>query len=277
MRLRLAALAAAVVCTVMLAGCGAGSPGAAEAAREHPHDGAVPGDEGELPADESELSGDLTVFAAASLHGVFEDLAEEFTLQHPQARVRFSFAGSADLVAQLNAGAPADVLAAADESTMAAAIGAGSVQEEPRIFAANTLVLITPPDNPAGIGDVSDLAGTDVVVCAPHVPCGAATVELAQRLGFEVQPVSEEGSVADVLGKVSSGQARAGLVYRTDARAAGDAVRAVEIPGADDVVNRYPIAVASETSQSTLAQAWVDFVLGPQGRDALTEAGFRTP
>ncbi len=273
---------AAVLTVLILSSCasGAGQGGPGDDA---PGEESAPGEDAPGPTAEGTggrdpaLSGDLTVFAAASLHGVFEDLAAQFSTARPQVQVRFSFAGSSDLVAQLDAGAPADVLATADESTMADALDAGSVQDEPVVFATNALTLITPQGNPAGITGPADLAGADLVVCAPQVPCGAATARWAANLDLTLHPVSEEGSVTDVLGKVTSGQAEAGLVYTSDVRAAGSAVEVIGLPGADDVVNRYPIAVTARTEQADLARAWVDFVLGPQGRAALTEAGFGTP
>jgi len=222
---------------------------------------------------------ELTVLAAASLREVFEDLGEQFTAQHPGTEVTFSFAGSADLVAQLDAGAPADVLATADETTMARAVADGTVTGEPQVFAENALTLVVPAGNPAGVTGLDDagLAGADLVVCAPQVPCGAAAQTLAGNLGLALTPVSEENSVTDVLGKVTSGQAEAGLVYSTDAVVAGDAVEVVPVAGTEEVVNRYPVAVTSDADDETLAQAWLDLVLGPEGRDALTAAGFGTP
>ena len=248
-------LAAVVVAALGLAACGGADAGGAAAPDER-----------------------LTVLAAASLHGVFEDLGEVFTEQHPGAEVTFSFAGSADLVAQLDAGAPADVLATADETTMARAVADGTVAGEPQVFARNVLTLVVPSGNPAGVGGLDDsLDGAALVVCAPQVPCGAATTALADLLGTSLSPVSEEGSVVDVLGKVTSGQADAGLVYTTDAAAAGDAVETIAVPRADEVVNRYPVAVTTGAASPELADAWVELLLGPEGRELLGDAGFGTP
>lgn len=220
----------------------------------------------------------LTVLAAASLRDVFEDLGEVFTEQHPGTEVAFSFAGSSDLVAQLDAGATADVLATADEATMGRALASGTIAGQPQAFAHNTLTLVVPSGNPAGVSGLdASLAGVDLVVCAPQVPCGAATVALADLVGVALSPVSEEGSVTDVLGKVRSGQADAGLVYATDAAAAGDAVETVAVARADEVVNSYPVAVTADPAEPDLAAAWVDLVLGPEGRQVLGDAGFGTP
>lgn len=223
-------------------------------------------------------AGELTVFAAASLHVVFEDIADRFTERYPDTEVAFSFAGSADLVAQLDAGAPADVLATADEPTMADAVGRGTIDGAPEVFAENMLTLATPAGNPAGITGLDDsLDGANLVVCAPQVPCGAATQTLAANLDIALRPVSEEGNVTDVLGKVTTGQADAGLVYTTDAAAAGDAVDVVPLVGAQDVVNRYPIAVTTAAEDPDLARTWVEFVLGPEAQEVLDAAGFGAP
>ncbi len=221
----------------------------------------------------------LTVFAAASLTSTFTDLAEQFEQQHEGVEVTLSFGGSSDLAAQILEGAPADVFAAADERTMGTVTEADAAQGDPVVFATNTLQIVTPPENPAGIESLADLADPDVkvVLCAPQVPCGSATTILLGEAGVEVSPRSEEQSVADVLGKVASGEADAGLVYVTDVEGAGDAVTGVEVPDASTVVNRYPIVALRDAEQSALAGEFIDFVKGSAGREALTAAGFGTP
>lgn len=180
-----------------------------------------------------------TVFAAASLGAAFEEIADG-------SDVSLSFDGSSGLVDQLAGGAPADVLATADEKTMDRAVDLGLVAGEPTMFATNRLVLVTPPDNPAGVTGLDDsLDGAKLVVCAPDVPCGDASARLARRAGVALGPVSEETKVTDVLGKVTAGEADAGLVYLTDARGAGDAVRVIEVPGANDEPNTYWIAAVT--------------------------------
>jgi len=228
--------------------------------------------------EDAPAGGELTVFAAASLSTVYTDLAGLFAEQHPGAEVRFSFAGSSDLVAQLAAGAPADVLATADEQTMDRAVAEGVVEGEPTVVASNVLTLVTPAGNPAGVtGLDGSLDGAALVVCAPQVPCGAATATLADRLGLTLDPVSEEGSVTDVLGKVTTGQADAGLVYASDAAGAGDAVEVVPLDGAEEVVNRYPVAVAASAEEPELAAAWVELVRGEEAQQLFADAGFGAP
>ncbi|WP_299037857.1 molybdate ABC transporter substrate-binding protein [uncultured Pseudokineococcus sp.] len=226
-----------------------------------------------------ELSGTLTVFAAASLTEVVDDLAAALEQQHPGLTVRTSHAGSSELAAQVEQGAPADVLVTADEATMQRVVDAGLVAGAPEVVATNTLTVVTPPDDPAGVGSFADLArpGTDVVVCAPQVPCGAATEQLEEATGVALHPVSEEGSVTDVLGKVTSGQADAGVVYATDARRAGDAVREVEVPEAGAAVNAYPVAVLADATEPDAAAALVALLTGAEGQRVLADAGFGPP
>lgn len=221
----------------------------------------------------------ITVFAAASLKPVFTELAEEFQTQHPGTTVVLSYGGSADLVTQLTQGAPADVFASADQRNMARAVEAGLVAGRPVDFAANTLTIVTRPGNPKDIASFADLAKPDtaVVICAPQVPCGSATERLEKATGVTLQPVSEESAVTDVMGKVLSGQADAGVVYATDAANAGDKVVAVPFPESAEAVNIYPIAVLTEAADPAAARKFVDLVTGDRGRAAMTEAGFAKP
>lgn len=219
----------------------------------------------------------LTVFAAASLTQVFADVAEAFTRTEPDVDVRFSFAGSSDLVAQISEGAPADVIATADESTMDTLAGDELLTGQPEIFASNTLTLAVPTGNPENIETSQDIAGTDLVVCAPQVPCGAAPQKWAHLNDVSLDPVSEENSVTDVLGKVSAGQADAGIVYVTDlARANGD-VDQVELDGTETVINKYPAATVDASQSKDEADAFVTFLQSEEAARLLADAGFSTP
>ena len=222
-------------------------------------------------------AGPLTVFAAASLKNTFTEIGELYQQQNPGSTVTFSFAGSSDLVTQILAGAPADVFASADTNNMTKARDGGAVAGEPVNFASNTLTIVTPPGNPSGIAAFADLASPDVsvVVCAPQVPCGSATERIEQNTGVTLTPVSEESSVTDVLNKVQTGEADAGLVYVTDASAAGDKVTAVPFPESAAVVNVYPIAALTGAAEPDLATSFLELVTGPEGQQALADAGFR--
>ncbi|WP_454791782.1 molybdate ABC transporter substrate-binding protein [Mycolicibacterium lutetiense] len=223
--------------------------------------------------------GSITVFAAASLKSAFTEIGEQFKTDNPGASVEFSFAGSSDLVTQLTQGAGADVFASADTRNMDKAVAADLVEGAPVNFATNTLTIAVAPGNPKGIKVFADLAkpGTSVVVCAPPVPCGGATEKVEKAAGVTLSPVSEETSVTDVLGKVTSGQADAGLVYVTDAAGAGGKVSSVTFPEAAQAVNTYPIAVLKQSKQAHLAHRFVDLVNGEAGQKALAKAGFAKP
>ncbi|BBX90855.1 molybdate-binding protein [Mycolicibacterium boenickei] len=223
--------------------------------------------------------GSITVFAAASLKSAFTEIGEQFKTDNPGASVEFSFAGSSDLVTQLTQGADADVFASADTRNMDKAVAADLVEGAPVTFATNTLTIAVAPGNPKGIKSFADLAkpDTSVVVCAPPVPCGGATEKVEKATGVTLSPVSEETSVTDVLGKVTSGQADAGLVYVTDVAGAGDKVTSVAFPEAAQAVNSYPIAVLKGSAQAELAHRFVDLVTGEAGQKALAKAGFAKP
>lgn len=220
----------------------------------------------------------LTVFAAASLKASFTELAETFEAQHPGTSVTLNFAGSADLATQISQGAPADVFASADTRTMERLQDQGLLDGGPRVFASNTLAIAVPAGNPADIGSFADLSrdGMRVVTCAVQVPCGAAAATVAGQHGTVLRPVSEENSVTDVLGKVTSGEADAGLVYATDVRTAAADVDEVPFPEAARVPNSYPIA-ALAGSRSAAAGAFLELVISPEGQQVLAGVGFGPP
>lgn len=261
---RAAAVIAAL--TLALAGCATGvdrDPGATSS---------------ETTTSEPELSGALTVYAAASLQVAFDELATEFEQRHPSLQVQpVTYDGSSTLATQIIEGAPADVFAAADERNMAKVVDAG-LASDPALFATNTLTLVVPAGNPGGIEGLDDLADPDrtVVLCAAEVPCGAASATLLSNAGVEASVDSYEQNVTAVLTKVAAGEADAGLVYVTDA-ATTPAVEAIAVPGAEDVVNRYPIAAVSDSENPEAADAFVAFVLSDDGRRVLETFGFGAP
>ena len=230
-------------------------------------------------SDHSSSSNKIIVFAAASLKKSFTEIAQQFKTDNAGTDVEFSFAGSSDLVAQLSQGAPADVFASADTTNMDKAARAGLLAGNPVNFASNTLTIAVAPGNPKNITSFQDLAkpGLSVVVCAPQVPCGSATRKVEQATGVKLAPVSEESSVTDVLNKVLTGQADAGLVYGTDALAVGSKVTSVPFLESAAAVNTYPIAVLKESKNADLARKFVEAVTGAAGQNVLTAAGFAKP
>jgi len=224
-------------------------------------------------------TGAITVFAAASLQQTFTTLGKQYEAAHPGTSVTFSFAGSSDLVTQIRNGAPADVFASADEANMDKLAKTDIAAGSPRDFATNTLEIAVAPGNPKHITDLADLtsSGVQLVTCAAPVPCGAATAKVEQAAGVDLHPVSEEQSVTDVLGKVESGQADAGLVYVTDVRGADGKVDGVPFDAASGAVNTYPIGVLRDAANPDLAQAFTDYVRSGAGRKVLADAGFGAP
>lgn len=224
-------------------------------------------------------SGKVVVFAAASLKPAFTQLGQRFHDENPGSSVDFEFAGSSELATQLTQGATADVFASADTAQMDTVAKAGLLAGNPVNFASNTLVIVTAPGNPKKVGSFADLArpGLGVVICQRPVPCGSATRRVEDSTEVRLNPVSEELSVTDVLNKVTTGQADAGLVYVTDARSAGNKVTTIDFPEAAAATNVYPIAALKNAPQPTPAQKFVAIVTGDTGQNVLAQYGFAKP
>jgi molybdate transport system substrate-binding protein len=230
----------------------------------------------------------LTVLAAASLNQAFPRIAEAFRDRNRSIAVRFSFAGSDALAAQIEQGAPVDVFASASV-TLAGRLWNRGLVGVPRIFGTNRVVLVVPAVNPAGITSPRDLTrpGIRLVVGDETVPIGQYTRTVLTRLdalygdGYAdavmANVVSKEESVEAVLTKVRLGEAYAGFVYLTDARAVGADVRSIEVPDQGQVVADYPIAMVDASAHPEEAERFVAFVFGPMGQRILREAGFGPP
>jgi molybdate transport system substrate-binding protein len=238
------------------------------------------------------LSQVLTVFAAASLTDAFEQLGELFQTRHPGITVRFNFAGSQQLAAQLQHGASADVFASADQRWMSEVQRLGLMAGEPVIFAQNRLVVALPAENPARIERLEQLArpGIKLVLAADAVPAGRYSREvlrnLSRRSGFGVDferrvlanVVSEEENVKGVVAKVQLGEADAGLVYRSDVSPAlATRLRMLDIPETANIVASYPIAVLAGSQAGDAAREFVAFVRGPDARAILERHGLMAP
>ena len=266
---RAAIAAVSLLSAVSLAACGGSasnsSTGAASGAASS-----------SASAGAEKATGKVTVLAAASLQGAFEEIEKTVEQDNPGLDVTFDFQGSQDLVASLAGGDSADVLATANNSTMKTAADQKLVGNQTE-FATNVLTLIVPKGNPKKItGLDSSLDGANLVICAPEVPCGEATKKLAEAQGITLKPVSEEQKVTDVRGKVESGEADAGIVYTTDAAAAKDKADKIDIPDGG-VVNHYPIAQTAKPENPAGAQVFIDAVTGKAGQEILAKHGFGKP
>lgn len=216
----------------------------------------------------------LDVLAASSLTDVFEEVAAEFEADHPGVDVVLTFGSSTDLAEQAVDGAPGDVLATADEASMMVAAEGGAVSGFGP-FATNVLVIVTPPDNPAGIASLDDLAGATWVRCADEAPCGKVALGVLDAQGISAEPASLEEDARSTLDKVVSGEADAALVYASDAVAAGDRVATIEIPGAGDLATTYFVGALDQTQEYQLATEFTVAVIAAE--DTLTRAGFGIP
>jgi len=220
----------------------------------------------------------LTVSAAASLTSVDDQLKPQFEQANPGVTVQFNFGGSDTLAQQVVQGAPADVLATASTKTMQTAQQAGRIQGEPITYATNKLQIAVQPGNPKQVVDLSSLVGPQVTesVCAPAVPCGAATEAAERAAGVTLDPVSEEQDVRSVLQRVTTRNVDAGLVYVSDVRSADGQVQGIDFPQAtaQGAAQNYLIGAVTGSQNADLATSWIQFVTGPQGDAALTQAGF---
>jgi len=224
-------------------------------------------------------AGELTVSAAASLTAAFGEIGSAFAKLPDGLPVRSNFAGSSTLAHQIREGAPVDVFASADEPSMQKLVDTGEIAGAPEIFARNRLVIVVARGNPKKIATLADLARADVRVslCGPAVPAGRYAREAFANAGVAVPETSQELDVRAVVSRVLLGEADAGVVYVTDVRAAGERVEGVAIPGAQNVVARYPVAVLKEARQPDAARAFVTFLRGDAAQAILGRYGFLPP
>jgi len=224
----------------------------------------------------------LTVFAASSLTKAFTQIGQDFHTADPDVTVTFDFGSSTDLASQIQSEGTADVFGSASGTAMDTLQSAPGVTDRTN-FATNRLVIITPPDNPAGVTSVNDLArsGVKLVLAAEGVPVGDYARQALKNAGILAQAtanvVSNEDDDASVVAKVTSGDADAAIVYTSDVASAGDSVRSVAIPSAVNVVATYPIAVVGGSAYPDQAKAFLDYVVGPTGQATLAAFGFGPP
>ena len=226
----------------------------------------------------SPATGTITVFAAASLTGAFTQIGKQFEAAHKGDTVKFSFGPSSGLATEITSGAPADVFASASPKNMQEVVSAGDASN-PQDFVKNTMEVAVPPNNPAKVTSVNDLAkkSVKVALCQPQVPCGAVAAEVFKNAGITVKPVTLQPDVKSVLTQVELGNVDAGMVYVTDVLAAGSKVKGVTIPASDNASTLYPIATISSSKHTSVAQAFMSYVLSPAGQQVLTAAGFQKP
>lgn len=232
------------------------------------------------PADQTSatepVSGEIVVLAAASLTESFTELKEAFEAANPDATVTISFDSSSGLAAQANEGAPADVYASADEANMKRVTDTGTATD-PRTFTRNRLAILVGKGNPEGITGLADFPDVIYVLCAEGVPCGTYGDQALRKAGVDIAahpPKSREANVKAVVTRITTGEADAGIVYQTDAKAAAGGAGSVEIPDEHNVSASYPIATLKQAPNPGGAAAFITFVLSAAGQEILAKYGF---
>jgi molybdate transport system substrate-binding protein len=265
------ALTAVALAAVTVAGCSSSSSSS-------PASGSSSSAASATSSSSAAQTGTITVFAAASLKGSFTQLGKEFEAAHPGDTVKFSFAASSALAEQINSGAPADVFASASTKNMDQVVTTGNASN-PQNFAKNVMEVAVPPSNPANVTSVNDLAKSSVktALCQPQVPCGAVAAQVFKNAKITVKPVTLQPDVKSVLTQVELGNVDAGMVYVTDVQAAGTKVKGVTIPADVNASTLYPIAALTHSTEQSIAQAFVAYVLSPTGEQELKAAGFAQP
>jgi molybdate transport system substrate-binding protein len=223
-----------------------------------------------VPTAQAGRQATLTVYAAASLTNVFPRI---------DSTPNYSFAGSNTLAAQIQQGAPADVFASAN-MTLPNQLNAKGLCGRPVVFTRNTLVIVVPRSNPAGIKSVYDLtkSGVKLDIAAAGVPVGSYTLQILKNMGLSTavlkNVVSQETDVREVLSKVALGEADAGFVYSTDAKTVPGQVITIKLPAWAQPKVQYGICIVSSSANKQAAQAFVNKVVGKAGQAKLLAAGF---
>jgi molybdate transport system substrate-binding protein len=221
----------------------------------------------------------LTVSAAASLKDALTTYAQQF----PQATVRYSFAGSDMLAAQIEQGVTPDVFASANTKLPDMLYAKGLVSK-PVTFAANKLVIAVPA-NSTKIKSIQDLEkpGTTIAIGSATVPLGSYTRKVLAKLGSSgSQKIlsnvrSEEPDVSGILGKLTEGAVDAGFTYVTDVKGTDGALRAISLPASLQPVVAYGVAIVKGAPHPTQAQAFISGLLNGRGQTDLRNAGFLPP
>lgn len=286
----LRALAVVATLCVSLAGCGgAGGTGSGSASSGSANSGSASSGSADSGSASSGSATGATSTAAADLGATADPRATVFAaasltrvLPQIDARARYTFGGSGALEAQIEQGAPADVFAAASPKEPAA-LYAKRLVDRPVEFATNRLVLIVPRANPAHIRSVADITrpGVKLVICAATVPCGDYARTAFANLGITRAAmrnvVSQTTDVTQTVAQVALGQADAGFVYVTDAKAAASKVRVISLPARAKPGTADYIAVVKASSNQAAARRFVAEVLSAAGQSKLRAAGFGAP
>jgi molybdate transport system substrate-binding protein len=285
MRVRLPVLLSMLVAVVAFGCGGSDGEGINSAAGQAATSASAVGASATAPA----LTGNLNVFAAASLTDAFNEIAAELQKANPGLKITFNFAASTALRTQIEQGAKADVYASADQVQMESAKKAGVIDGQDQVFVKNKLVVIYPSGNPGKIASIQDLAkpGLKLVLTDKNVPIGAYARTALEKMSADAQfgadfeqkvlanLRSEEANVRAVVTKVQLGEADAGIVYASDVTPAiSKDVTAILIPDQFNTIASYPIAVVKDGGNKTAAQGLIAFVRSVKGQEILKKWNF---
>jgi molybdate transport system substrate-binding protein len=273
---RLGRVATAAVLAASLAACATTSHGASSA--------------GSVPSAARAGQVRLIAFGAASLRNGLDAVATAYAAAAPGVSLTIATDSSATLRTQIEQGAPADVFLSADEKNPGTLVEAGLADGPPVEFAGNTLTIIVPADNPAGIRSPTDLArrGVKVVAAGAEVPIARYADQVVGRLGslagypqdfaiaYAANVVSREQNVQAVVAKIELGEGDAAIVYATDAAGSKD-VATIAIPDAANVPATYAGVVVAASSHRDEAHAFLDWLAGHAGMAVLARFGFLPP
>jgi molybdate transport system substrate-binding protein len=221
---------------------------------------------------------------------VLEQATAAYEAAHPGTTITLATDSSAALAAQIEQGAPADVFLSADTATPRRLVDAGLAAGDPVVFAANTLVVIVPVDNPGGVRTPADLAraGLDIIAAGDEAPISTYAQRLVANLArvpgypadfeaaYQANVVSREDNVKAIVAKLGLGEGEAGIVYASDA-GASSAVRAVEVPDDANVAATYAGVVVGASPRAEAAARFLEWLTGPEGQAILAGAGFLLP
>jgi molybdate transport system substrate-binding protein len=228
----------------------------------------------------SKLKGDLTISAATSLTDAFTELAKQFRKANKGVKVRLNFGSSSTLIAQVQSGAPSDIMASADLTNLEKLVASGNVVVTPKVFARNTMLIAVKPGNPKSVRSVADLTSLPfIALCGKTVPCGVYASSVLTRAGVVIaeSKVTRGIDVNATLSAVANGDADAAIVYKTDVLAAKKTVVGIDIPSAQNVKAMYGIAPIRGSKNTANAKAFINFVLSEQGWQILKSFGFQRP
>ncbi|UBI07365.1 molybdate ABC transporter substrate-binding protein [Corynebacterium falsenii] len=263
-----------VVLALAIAGLGACSSEDNDSGKESGNGSSSPSSSSTASADRAAVSEPATIFAAASMKPVGDELTAAFTAAYPDASLTWSYGGSSDLVRQIEQGAPADMFISANQKNMTKALATQDFEgAQPHVIATNTLVLALPQGNPGHISSIEDLPGKRVAICAPQVPCGTIAHSALEAKGITLDNPSEEPNVASVSTKVATGEVDAGFMYSTDVKAQADkGVTAIDINGVEP--NQYPVALTTRGRDNTTAKAFTEWLNTDTAQQILARYGF---